>query len=170
VRLVAPTIAGTGTITAAGGTTPCVYGGAASSGIVRLESFQDTFITTGTIPNTSYYLATPVNLFVPAATAQPSITVTSIGGIPVPPNPTGSFTVPDVTLNSSSPLTVNIQATNVPAGTTATLYFSTENFPDQTIVSSQLATTSTPGTTTASATVTLNPGYSKGYVVATWTQ
>jgi len=96
--------------------------------------------------------------------------VTSIGGVPVPPNPTGSFTVPDVVLNSSSPVTVNIQANNLPVGTTPTLYFLTENFPDQTIVSSPLANSTTPGITTASTTVTLNPGYSKGYVIATWTQ
>jgi hypothetical protein len=108
IRLVAPSIAGTGTITASGGTgladnPGCSYG---ASGIVRLEAFQQTF--TGTFPNTTYYLATPANLFVPTATAQPSILVTSIGGVPVPANPTGSFTVPDVVLNSSSPLTVNI--------------------------------------------------------------
>ena len=165
IRLVAPSIAGTGTITAAGGSATTTCSGA--DGIVRLESFSATF--TGSAGGT-LYLATPVNLFLPASTAQPSIMVTSIGGVPVPPNPLGNFTVPDVVLNSSSPLTVNIQAANIPAGTTPTVYFTTENFPDQKIVSTPLAATATPGITTASATVTLNPGYSLGYLIATWTQ
>ena len=84
-----------------------------------------------------------------------------------PPSPTGSFTVPDVLLNSSSPLTVNIQASNIPLGTVPTISFSTENFPDQTITASAgLAGTLASSTTTA--TVTLNLGYSIGYVSATW--
>jgi hypothetical protein len=164
IRLVAPTIAGNGTLTAAAGTTGC---GNSGIGTIRLEAFTDSFsgTTTGTL-----YLATPFNLFVPALTAQPSIMVTSIGGVAVPASPTGSFTVPDVSVNSSAPLTVKIQATNVPAGTTATLYFDTESNPSQTIVSTPLAATTTAGVTTATATVTLKSGYSKGFVVATWTQ
>ncbi len=90
IRLVAPTIAGNGTITSAAGATEC---GGNTSGIVRLETYNYSF--TGTTGGT-LYLATPFNLFIPAATAQPSIMVTSIGGIAVPASPTGSFTVPDV--------------------------------------------------------------------------
>jgi hypothetical protein len=163
IRLVAPTISGNGTITAAGGAPVC-NGGA---GVVRMEAFANSFsgTTGGTV-----YLATPFNLFVPASTAQPSIMVTSIGGIAVPASPTGSFTVPDVTVNSSSPLTVKIQASNIPVGTTATIYFDTESNPSQTIVSTPLVATSTAGVTTATASVTLKSGYSKGFVVATWTQ
>lgn len=164
IRLVAPTIAGNGSITAAGG------GGGfgcnpGASGIVRLESFQYNF--TGTTGGT-VYTATPVNLFLPAANAQPSIMVTSIGGVTVKPNPTGTFTVPDVALNSSAPLTVNIKASNVPLGTIPTVYFLTENFPNQAIVATALA--GTLASSTATATVTLNPGYSIGYVTANWTQ
>ena len=164
VRLVAPTVAGNGTITAAGGSASESCPGA--SGIVRLEFFQSTLA--GPVLGNEY-LATPVNLFLPTSTGQPSIIVTSIGGVAVPPSPTGSFTVPNVTLNSTSPLTVNIQATNIPAGTTPTVYFSTENFPCK-ITATPLAATSTPGVTTATATVTLNPGWSLGYIIANWTQ
>jgi hypothetical protein len=169
VRLVAPTIAGTGSITAAGGLHGDSAGGCgqATNGIIRLEFFQSTF--TGPIVGT-LYIATPVNLFLPTSTSQPYIMVTSIGGVPVPPNPTGNFIVPDVVLNSTSPLAVNIQGTNIPAGTTTTLYFSTENFPAQQITSTPLAATATPGITTATATVTLNPGWSLGYIIASWTQ
>jgi hypothetical protein len=163
IRLAAPTITGTGTITAAGGPSgnSCSTG---ASGVVRLEAFQNTF--TGSTGGT-LYTATPVNLFTPPATALPTIMVTSIGGVAVPANPTGSFTVPDVLLNSTAPLTVNIQASNVPLGTIPTIYFSTENFADQKIA----ATAGLAGTlaaSTATATVTLNPGYSIGFVTATW--
>ena len=165
IRLVAPAIAGTGTITAAGGVAPDPNCNGAG-GVVRLEFFQSTF--TGTTGGT-LYTATPVNLFIPAANSQPYITVTDIGGINVPANPTGSFVVPDVLLNSTSALTVNIRAVNVPLGTIPTLYFSTENFPDQKIAASAgLAGTLASSTTTA--TVTLKPGFSIGFVTATWSQ
>ena len=168
IRLVAPSIAGNGTITAAGGVagysvSSCNNTGA--NGIVRLESFTFTF--TGTTGG-NVYTASPVNLFLPAANTQPLITVVSIGGINVPANPTGTFTVPDVLLNSTSPLTVSIHATNIPPGTIPTLYFATQNFPDQTIVAPALA--GTLAASTATATVTLNPGYSIGLVTATWVQ
>lgn len=164
VRLVAPTIAGTGVISAAGG--GAAYGGGCNgaSGIVRLESFLYTF--TGSTGG-NFYFATPVNLFLPAANSQPTIIVTSINGFPVPSSPTGSFTVPDVLLNSSSPMAVNIQASNIPLGTVPTVYFSTENFPDQKIAANA-GLAGTLASSTATATVTLNPGYSIGYVTATW--
>ncbi|HUB81529.1 MAG TPA: hypothetical protein VMB03_22170 [Bryobacteraceae bacterium] len=168
VRLVAPSISGTGTITAAGGGPGGTYNSSnngGGNGVVRLEFFQNTF--TGTTAGT-LYTATPVNLYVPAPSAQPTIMVTSIGGIAVPANPTGSFTVPDVLLNTSSPLTVNIQASNIPLGTAPVIYFSTQNFPDQAITAGALAGTLAQSTSTA--TVTLNPGYSIGYVTATWKQ
>jgi hypothetical protein len=64
---------------------------------------------------------------------------------------------------------VNIQASNIPLGTIPTVYFSTENFPDQKIAANAgLAGTLASSTTTA--TVTLNPGYSIGFITATWVQ
>jgi len=164
IRLVAPTITGNGAISAAGGYSH--YNCRGANGTVRLEAFQNTFTGSG---GGNVYTATPVNLFIPAVSSQPSIMVTSIGGVAVSPNPTGSFTVPDVLVNSSSPLTVAIKASNIPLGTIPTIYFSTENYPDQKIAASAgLAGTVASSTTTA--TVTLNPGYSIGYIVATWTQ
>jgi hypothetical protein len=169
VRLVAPTIAGIGAITATGGVGSSGnsgYGCTGANGIVRLESLQNTF--TGSTSG-NLYLANPFSLFIPASTAQPSLMVTSIGGVPVPSNPTGSFVVPDAVVNSTSPLTVNIQASNIPLGTIPTIYFSTENFPDQKIAANAgLAGTLASSTTTA--TVTLNPGYSIGFITATWVQ
>jgi hypothetical protein len=166
IRLVAPLIAGNGTITAAGGQqTICTTAGSGAKGVVRLESFNYTF--TGNTGG-NLYTASPVGLLLPAANTQPILAVTSIGGVSVPASPTGSFTVPDVLLNSNSPLTVNIHATNVPVGTVPTVRFATQNFPDQTITAPALAGTLASSTTTV--TVTLNPGYSIGYVTATWVQ
>jgi hypothetical protein len=169
VRLVAPSIAGNGAITAAAGSpnsgnSNFCNGGA--NGTVRLESYLYSF--TGTTGGT-FYTATPVNLFLPTANAQPSIMVTSIGGVAVPANPTGTFTVPDVVLNSSAPVTMNIKASNIPLGTIPTVYFITENFPNQTIAANA-GLGGTVASSTATATVTLNPGYTVGYVVANWTQ
>jgi len=65
-------------------------------------------------------------------------------------------------------VTVNIQASNIPLGTIPTVYFSTLNEPDQAITATALAGT-TLASSTATATVTLKPGYSIGYVVANWT-
>jgi hypothetical protein len=162
---VAPLIAGVGTITAAGGAAYyCTNTGA--KGTVRLEAYNYTF--SGTTAG-NVYTASPVALFLPAANTQPSITVTSIGGITVPTNPSGTFTVPDVLLNSTAPLTVNIHAVNVPPGTIPTLYFSTQNFPDQTIVPSA-GLSGTLASSTTTTTVTLSPGYSIGFVTATWVQ
>lgn len=161
VRLVSGLIAGSGSVTAGGGACSG-YGCSTVSGIIRLEAYQITYTGFRTIA------ATPVGLFLPSPTAQPSIVVTSVGGVPVATSPTGSFVMPDVTVNSSSPLTVVIQATNVPPGTTATLYTTTENFPDQKIISNPFA--GTMASSTATATITLQPGYSLGYVTATWTQ
>lgn len=164
IRLVAPLIAGNGTITAVGGPFYyCTNSGAA--GTVRLEAYTSTFAGNAF---GNVYTASPSALYLPAANTLPTIAVTSIGGITVPPSPSGTFTVPDVLLNSTSPLTVNISAVNVPQGTKPTVYFLTQNFPDQTIVAPALIGTLASSTT--SVTVTLNPGYSIGFVTATWVQ
>ncbi len=160
IRLVANTIAVSGTITALPG---CGVRGVPAT---RLEAFSVT--GTGTIdPNP--VISTPVASFVPSAGAPPSVRVTSIGGIPVPASPTGSFVVPDVVVNSGAAVTVLVEAKNIPRGTKVSLIFYTENAPDQTILTGDLSGAS-DALTTASASVTLAPGYSKGYAKANWVQ
>jgi hypothetical protein len=159
IRLAAPSIAGNGPLTAAN-----FSGCSGTYGIVRLEAFQDTY--NAGVVNAQLYEASPFNTFLP--TAVPSVQVVSIGGVTVPSSPAGSFTVPDIVLNSSAPLPIQIQAQNIPLGTTATLYFFSENGPDQAITSTGLA--GSVGNSTATASVTLPSGYSRGYVKATWTQ
>lgn len=170
IRLVAPTIAGTGTITAGRSVSGCSCGCGGSSaqwnganGAVRLEAFQNTF--SGNVSGT-LNRGTPFGLFLPATI--PTVKVLTIGGVAVNMSPTGSFTIPDVTVNSNSPLLVQIQAQNVPVGTTVTLFIFPENGPDQTISSSPL--NGTLASSSATAMLTLPSGFARGYVKATWTQ
>jgi hypothetical protein len=138
--------------------------GGASGGVVRVEAF-----TIGSLSTTggTLYTATPFGLFV-TSTGIPSISVATVGGVAVPTNPTGTFTIPDVTVNSNAPLTFAIKAANVPVGTVATVTIFSENGPDQTIQSTALAGALASSTATAAA--TLPSGFSKGFVKVTYTQ
>jgi hypothetical protein len=62
-----------------------------------------------------------------------------VAGVPIPANPTGSFQIPDASINQSTPATVAIQASNIPLGTVVTLYISSENGPDMTLQTSARA-------------------------------
>ncbi len=160
IRLTAPVISGAGSLrasTAAGG----------FAGIVRLEAFQQSF--SGTLAAGQVYKATPVNTFLPSnLTPPPTVRVVRVGGVEVNPTPTGSFQIPDVTINSSSNVTVDIEAQFVPLGTVVNLKVSSENFADRSATSTPLQ--GTLEASTATATITFPPGFSQGYVKATWTQ
>jgi hypothetical protein len=160
IRLVAPAVSITGALNVAGGVDgACVN--SAPDGIVRVEGFQiGALSVSGTL-----YTATPFGLFI-SPTGIPAVTVVSVGGNPVAPNPTGTFVIPDVTVNSGGPLSFVIQGANVPVGTVVTLTIFSENGPDQTIQSTPLAGTLAASTATASA--TLPSGFSKGFVKASF--
>ncbi|MSV28712.1 MAG: hypothetical protein EXQ52_08200 [Bryobacterales bacterium] len=72
-------------------------------------------------------------------------------------------------MHSGGAVTVLVEAKNIPRGTKVQLIFFTENAPDQTILTDALSG-ATDALTTASASVTLAPGYSKGYAKASWVQ
>jgi hypothetical protein len=164
IRLVAPMVSVSGLLDVHGDDeNVCAPGPGTYSGVIRIEGFQIGAINAqGTL-----YTATPYGLFLSPAEV-PSVKVISVGGNLVATSPTGTFTVPDVTVNSNGPLAVAIQAANVPVGTVVTLVIFSENGPDQTILSTPLAGTLTSSTATAS--VTLPSGFSKGFVKATFTQ
>lgn len=176
IRLVAQSISGSGTLSALAGNARnagnCGFATQGGDGIIRMEAFQNTF--NGNVPGSinfnasvQVFYATPYNLFLPS-TPPSNLAVVSIGGIPVNMSPTGGFVVPDVTVNSSAPLAVQIQAQYIPTGTTVTLFVFSENGPDQTIVSTPLA--GTLASSTATAPLVLPSGYSRGFVTATWSQ
>ncbi len=106
-------------------------------------------------------------LFLPTANSGPSsVRAVRVNGVPLPPNPTGSFVMPDVTINQATAVTVAIEAHNIPPGTVVNLFVSSENGPNQTVPSTLAGTINL---STATASVVLPPGYSQGFVRATWT-
>ena len=168
IRLAAPTIGGSGsfsTLTESSAANACSNGrGPGGAGITRLEAFQQNF-TGGTIKGT-FFRATPFNTFLPSG--QSSVKVLTVGGVAVPPNPTGSFSAPDVTLNSTAAVLFAIEARNIPTGTVVKLQIFSETGADLTIDSSPLV--GTPQVSSASASAILPSGFSRGFVRATWVQ
>jgi hypothetical protein len=171
IRLVANTITYNG-----GGGSPCgatnlsvaggilVTGAHASSGIIRIESFSGSGAA-GQACIAGLMASVPYSVNLPA-TAPGALTVTSINGVPINANP---FSFPDITINTSSPVVVNIQAQYIPPGTVPKLFISSSSGPDQTITCTPLTGTLQSSTSTASVTFPPNSG-SYGYVKATWTQ
>lgn len=167
IRLVAPSVTISGALITTGSfIAGCGPGSGSANGVVRVEAF-DAATTAYNVPSGSLYKATPHGLYL-TSFAIPTLRVLSVGGLPVTTSPTGTFSVPDVTVNSSSPLPVAIEASNVPVGTIVTLTIFTENAPDQIIQSTPLA--GSVALSTASASVTLPTGFSRGFLRATFTQ
>jgi hypothetical protein len=178
IRLVAPTVKGSGALNVSGGGSQCtgfssVYGG--GGGRTRVEAFQHQWTFGGSGVGSS---GSPLNSFVPpsgAAVAVSSITTTVNGqSVPVfvPEKPTGSFAIPDAVINSSSPATFEIRARGVPVGTNVDLYIFSLEAADQAIRSTvPLASIDDPTgrfTTSTTVQVTLPSGMSRGYVRAKW--
>ena len=162
IRLVAQTITGSGLIQATGGSNNCTTGG--TSGIIRLEANQLNF--TGS-ENGNITSGTPFATFVPTAgNPAPAVKVVSIGGATVNPNPTGSFSTPDVTISSAVAVPIVVQGTNVPTGTVVHLQIASENGPD--IIVDTPGLTGSPQSSTATVNVTFPPGYSHGFITASF--
>jgi hypothetical protein len=168
IRLVATTITGNGTLRAFGGNGNNGNAFRGVAGRVRIEAFNQQHSLTdgaGNIPPSNATLASPFNVFLPILQ---SVRVVSVDGVPVNQSPTGSFEMPDVTINSAAAVTVVIEARNIPLGTVVKLHLFSENGADQFVDSTPLA--GTPGTSTASASVVLPTGFTRGFIRATWTQ
>ncbi len=153
IRLAAPTITGTGTLSAAGTGSP---------GRIRLEAFNQSFAGNA---NPAPILRTPYKTFVPTG-PPPSVRVVSVGGVPVASTPSGSFQTPDAAISSLATTPVAIETRSIPPGTVVNLLLTSEDGTD-------VATTTTPlaGTldrATASAGVVFPTGFSRVFVRATW--
>jgi len=168
IRLAAPTINGSGTLTAVRGTrsdggNPDIsnLGG---NGVIRLEAFTDNF--TGSFNGTPVSAGSPFSTFIPA-NGPPSVKILSVNGVSVTQPPTGNLATPDVTINQTAPVSVTVQATNIPPGTVLTLRVFSDTDMDQTVQTTPLL--GTLQASTATATVTFPSGFSLSYVKATWT-
>lgn len=168
IRLVAPILSGSGVLSVNGTNTLSPSG----AGWVRLEGFQVS--TTFFFPAGTIYVTrgAPIDegLLRPPAG---SVRVTAIAGVPIPIYPTGSFELPDATINSNNPVNVDIQATGIPPGTVVTLRVFPQIPDDPTAAELPSVQATLQGTlelSTATVSVTFPYGFSRGYVRATWTQ
>lgn len=167
IRILAPIVAGGGTISVKKGTA-----GYASStayeGWVRIEALTDSF--TGSIVCTRNRRVT----LLPSAThyllpeEQPVLArVVRIAGVELPPSPRGSFVVPDTVLNTDEPVLFEIEAKNIPLGTVFQI-----SLWNQTTYLTEFQSTGLEGTleaSTATATHTIPYGINLGLIYANWT-
>jgi hypothetical protein len=161
VHLIAPTIAGTGTINAQSGVN--LVGQQSNNGMIRFNVINNNH--TGTRNGNFFYgplYAVPAN----AILAVPTLTITQVNGVNVPNPPSGGYLTPDVQINANTPVTVNIAAANVPLGTVTTLRVTSETAGDQLISCSALA--GTLATSTASCTATYPFSISINSLRANW--
>ena len=163
IRLAAPTVSGTGRLQVREGAMDTTCGKAgATPGRIRLEAFDDRFTGQNDGP---LQRASPTATFVP--TTPPSkVRVVRIAGLDVPPNPTGSFVLPDVTINQSAAVLVEVEAREVPIGTKVDLHLVAEDGTTQVVQTGPLQ--GTEQLSTASASVTFPTGFTRGYARAVW--
>ena len=159
IRISALQIAGSGAITASGGADGVGNRSQGSAGRIRLEAF--TFL--GKFAS-GYVRAAPTDLFLP--TSRPSVRITRIDGEPVNLEPSGQFTTPDIAINKTTATNFDIEARDIPIGTKVKIHVFSENGSDQIVEAGALQGSFTLSTATAS--IALPPGFSKGFVRAIW--
>jgi hypothetical protein len=120
IRLVAPVVAGAGSLTATWTANWTCDGG---NGRIRIEAFSNSFsgalnpgVGAGASLSTTVGPVTPASN--PALAALPTISIASVGGAAAPAAPGGSFTQADVTVpqGTANPVPVVVAATNTPLG------------------------------------------------------
>ncbi|MFI5366335.1 MAG: hypothetical protein ACHQ4J_12000 [Candidatus Binatia bacterium] len=169
IRLVANAITGVGTISAAGGAVGTDTGGCNPAnnavgglGRIRLEGVNLTFA--GTLGPANSGFPGPVNV-----ANFPMVGIVSVNGVAAPAVPRGSFDAPaDVTLSpvATNPVTVSLQASNVPVGTLIAVTLTPETGAATTVNSTPLS--GSAASSTATATVNLPTGISVVSAAATF--
>ncbi len=165
VHLQAPAIQ-TGTRSAHGISTAGASAGitfnasAASAGRIRIDSNALTGIgTLVPLPTTGPL----VNVPLPAPSA---VQIASIDGVAVAAIRTGTYLVPDVVINKTTPVAVVVNGQNIPPGTSINLFLSTDVGGTDAIIPATLA--GTLASSTGSVNVTFPTGVHRIYVRATW--
>jgi hypothetical protein len=154
IRLVSNTITGAGILNVAGGSsgssaTQTMNGGNGSAGFVRVEAFNFSSFNP-TVPTNTVTFAQPNPVTVPNA---PSLRIASIAGVAAPVATVGSFSgVPDIVLpaNQTNPVSVVIEATNVPVGTVIQVSLIPSTGSRTTVQTAPLTGTQAASSTTAS--------------------
>ena len=152
VRLVATAITGSGgSINVSGGSGSGVFvcfSGAGSPGRIRIEAFSTTAVVQySDVPTFDQ----PGAAILPST---PALSIVSLGGFPAPASPTGSSATPDIVLptGTTSPVTANLSAANVPPGSAVTITVKGLSGGDS---SSSAVLSGTLGSSSASASVTI---------------
>ena len=130
-------------------------------GLARLEANSSNFSGIGPYGAGPVVTSLPFSLNLPTA-PPPVITVASINGVATNANP---FSFPDTTINSTAPVPVVINATNLPTNATVTLYLLSDTSPNQAI---PVTLTGDSTTSTATVPVMFASGGTRGFVKATW--
>lgn len=162
VRLMAPVLSGNGRIDVSGGLYPgnTVSGG---TGLARLEAFDQTGFT-GTVSGQSIS-SVPYDTYLTSAIS--AVRIVSIGGVAVPATTTGSFSLPDVSINSTAAVPIVIECKQVPLNAAISLSLLPETGPAQTITFPAL--TGTVGSSTSTANFTFPTGLNVGLLRAAFT-
>jgi hypothetical protein len=121
IRLVTNTITGSGVLNVSGGSaggafTSLPAGGSGGSGFVRIEAFNFSGFTPN-VPTSSVTFALPNPVSIPNG---PTLRIVSVAGVSAPAAPLGSLAgVPDIVVPTTTvnPVTVAIEAANIPVGT-----------------------------------------------------
>jgi len=125
---------------------------AGGAGRIRIEAYNVSLVA-GTDP--AYTYGQPGSAML---SNMPTLNIVSIAGVNVPTNPTGSFSQPDMLLpnTTTNPVTVNVSAVNIPAGTSVTIT-AVPRIGAATNVTTTLS--GTPGASSASAKLNISTGY-----------
>ena len=97
---------------------------------------------------------------------NPTVQLATIDGVPVTASPTGSYLVPDVTINKTTAVPLVLTSQNIPSGTALTVFVSTDTAGSDLTFPATLSGTIDAGTATVN--VTLPIGVHRIYVRATW--
>lgn len=166
IRVVASSVTGDGQISANGGAGVTGYGlyypstDYAGSGRIRFDTYENNFsgFVNGTFTQGSQFIV------IPSAGQLPQLTVTSVGGVPISPSPSGVLSTPDAVLSAqqNNPIPIVVNCVNVPLNTPITVSVKPLN---STAVSAVGYNTGTLASSTA--TVSLNIPRGGGLIYAT---
>jgi hypothetical protein len=137
------------------------YGGnGAANGRIRID--------TNNLVSYSSNPAAVTGPLVPIAlpTGLPSIRIAAINGQSVTQNPTGSYTAPDLSIDTADPVPIRVEASKIPVGTPVNLHLSFESGGADTIVTINLQ--GTLESSNATFNVTLPKGVSRFFARAVW--
>jgi hypothetical protein len=152
--LVASKIIGSGQISVISG---CYEAGV---GRVRFDTYENGF--GGAINGAFTQGIQPI--IIPSAGQLPQLTVTSVGGVPVFPSPTGVLSTPDAVLSAqqNNPIPIVVQCSNLPLGTPITVSVKPMNGSPVSAVGHNTGTLAS-----STATVSLNMPRGGGLIYAT---